>query len=175
MVGDRPSIAEARWRFDAWHRGGRSICNPHDKVEEVLLSAIVPARLTVRRARHSRASLRQRVCDRSITGQTLSCIHLPKSWAGTGQLSAVPSSTAAIFLGQNTLNVSACSIEPDASYHRLFCQRILGRRPTSKRCRSIYLRTTGSVLSPLIVFLLSAEAGHVTGALLPVDGGLTLM
>jgi O-acetylhomoserine (thiol)-lyase len=82
---------------------------------------------------------------------------LTKVVAGMGQMSAVPSLTAAIFLGQNTLNVSACSIEPDASYHRLFCQRILGRRPTSKRCRSIYLRTTGSVLSPLIVFLLS---GH---------------
>ncbi|MGC1560775.1 MAG: SDR family oxidoreductase, partial [Bradyrhizobium sp.] len=30
-------------------------------------------------------------------------------------------------------------------------------------------------VAALIVFLLSAEAAHVTGALLPVDGGLSLM
>jgi O-acetylhomoserine (thiol)-lyase len=44
--------------------------------------------------------------------------------------------------------------EPDASYHGLVYTRHFGRAAYIGRCRSVYQRTTGSVLSPLSAFLL---------------------
>jgi O-acetylhomoserine (thiol)-lyase len=44
--------------------------------------------------------------------------------------------------------------EPDASYHGLVYTRHFGRTAYIGRCRSVYQRTMGSVLSPLSAFLL---------------------
>jgi O-acetylhomoserine (thiol)-lyase len=44
--------------------------------------------------------------------------------------------------------------EPDASYHGLVYTRHFGRAAYIGRCRSVYQRTMGSVLSPLSAFLL---------------------
>jgi O-acetylhomoserine (thiol)-lyase len=44
--------------------------------------------------------------------------------------------------------------EPDASYHGLVYTKHFGRAAYIGRCRSVYQRTTGSVLSPLSAFLL---------------------
>ena len=44
--------------------------------------------------------------------------------------------------------------EPDASYHGLVYTGHFGAAAYIARCRSVYLRTTGSVLSPLSAFLL---------------------
>src|SRR5215471_12172497 len=44
--------------------------------------------------------------------------------------------------------------EPDASYHGLIYTNHFGRAAYIGRCRSVYQRTTGSVLSPLSAFLL---------------------
>jgi O-acetylhomoserine (thiol)-lyase len=44
--------------------------------------------------------------------------------------------------------------EPDASYHGLVYTEHFGRAAYIGRCRSVYQRTTGSVLSPLSAFLL---------------------
>ena len=44
--------------------------------------------------------------------------------------------------------------EPDASYHGLVYTHHFGRAAYIGRCRSVYQRTTGSVLSPLSAFLL---------------------
>ena len=44
--------------------------------------------------------------------------------------------------------------EPDASYHGLVYTQHFGRAAYIGRCRSVYQRTTGSVLSPLSAFLL---------------------
>jgi O-acetylhomoserine (thiol)-lyase len=44
--------------------------------------------------------------------------------------------------------------EPDASYHGLIYATHFGPTAYIERCRSVYLRTTGSVLSPLSAFLL---------------------
>jgi O-acetylhomoserine (thiol)-lyase len=44
--------------------------------------------------------------------------------------------------------------EPDASYHGLVYTKHFGRAAYLGRCRSVYQRTTGSVLSPLSAFLL---------------------
>jgi O-acetylhomoserine (thiol)-lyase len=43
---------------------------------------------------------------------------------------------------------------PDASYHGLIYSDHFGASAFSARCRSVYLRTTGAVLSPLSAFLL---------------------
>jgi O-acetylhomoserine (thiol)-lyase len=44
--------------------------------------------------------------------------------------------------------------EPDDSYHGLIYTERFGREAYLARCRSVYLRTTGSVLAPLSAFLL---------------------
>jgi O-acetylhomoserine (thiol)-lyase len=44
--------------------------------------------------------------------------------------------------------------EPDASYHGLVYTQHFGRAAYIGRCRSVYQRTTGAVLSPLSAFLL---------------------
>ncbi len=44
--------------------------------------------------------------------------------------------------------------EPDASYHGLVYTKHFGRAAYIGRCRSVYQRTTGSVLSPFSAFLL---------------------
>jgi len=44
--------------------------------------------------------------------------------------------------------------EPDASYHGLVYSERYNRTAYIARCRSVYLRTTGAVLSPLSAFLL---------------------
>lgn len=44
--------------------------------------------------------------------------------------------------------------EPDASYHGLVYTKHFGQAAYIGRCRSVYQRTTGSVLSPLSAFLL---------------------
>ena len=44
--------------------------------------------------------------------------------------------------------------EPDASYHGLVYTDHFGPAAYIARCRSVYQRTTGSVLSPLSAFLL---------------------
>ncbi len=44
--------------------------------------------------------------------------------------------------------------EPDASYHGLIYTERFGRAAYAARLRSVYLRTTGAVLSPLSAFLL---------------------
>jgi O-acetylhomoserine (thiol)-lyase len=44
--------------------------------------------------------------------------------------------------------------EPDASYHGIVYTKHFGRAAYIGRCRSVYQRTTGSVLSPLSAFLL---------------------
>jgi O-acetylhomoserine (thiol)-lyase len=44
--------------------------------------------------------------------------------------------------------------EPDASYHGLVYREHFGRAAYIARCRSVYQRTTGSVLSPFSAFLL---------------------
>ena len=44
--------------------------------------------------------------------------------------------------------------EPDASYHGLVYAEHFGRTAYIERCRSVLMRTTGSVLSPMSAFLL---------------------
>src|SRR5665811_937314 len=44
--------------------------------------------------------------------------------------------------------------QPDASYHGLIYTEHFGKGAYLGRCRSVYLRTTGAVLSPLSAFLL---------------------
>jgi O-acetylhomoserine (thiol)-lyase len=44
--------------------------------------------------------------------------------------------------------------EPDASYHGLIYAERFGPRAYIERCRSVYQRTTGAVLSPLSAFLI---------------------
>src|SRR3989449_8410495 len=44
--------------------------------------------------------------------------------------------------------------EPDASYHGLVYVNHFGAAAYIARCRSVYQRTTGAVLSPLSAFLL---------------------
>jgi O-acetylhomoserine (thiol)-lyase len=44
--------------------------------------------------------------------------------------------------------------QPDASYHGLIYTEHFGKSAYLGRCRSVYLRTTGAVLSPLSAFLL---------------------
>ena len=53
--------------------------------------------------------------------------------------------------------------EPDASYHGLVYAERFGRKAFAARLRSVYLRTTGAVLSPLSAFLLlqGIESVHV--------------
>ena len=65
-----------------------------------------------------------------------------------------PSLTAAIFPGKSTLPRFPPSAEPDPSYHGLIYTDHFGKGAFLGRCRSVYQRTTGAVLSPLSAFLL---------------------
>ena len=51
-------------------------------------------------------------------------------------------------------SASRCSASPIASYHGLVYTEHFGRAAYIARCRSVYQRTIGSVLSPLSAFLL---------------------
>ena len=79
---------------------------------------------------------------------------LTKFLGGHGTRWVVSSSTAEGFPGNATPSAFRCSIRPTPPTMGLIYSNHFGRAAYIARCRSVYQRTTGSVLAPISAFLL---------------------